>query len=276
MSIKNLLVAYNGGEASDAALRVAIGMAQKYDAHLTGVLAHGVSRVSRNIPAWFSKEMTESIQGAISYKAEIVAGKFHDMALATRPANKVHWIEVGGDPDQTIADYAMLYDITVVGQYETLAEADELELHPENVALKSGRPVLWVPKQFDVKNMNEHAVLAWDGNRIATRALSGAMTVLETKEKVTVVTVDRPNLGTPLAGIDVTTVLSRHDIPAESKVVTPGRKTTAEVLLAECKAIDARLLVMGAFERSSFRHDFMGGVTTDILSAAQIPVLMSH
>ena len=136
MSIKNLLVAYNGGEASDAALRVAIGMAQKYDAHLTGVLAHGVSRVSRNIPAWFSKEMTESIQGAISHKAEIVADKFHDLALATRPANKVHWIEVGGDPDQTIADYAMLYDITVVGQYETLAEADELELHPENVGFE--------------------------------------------------------------------------------------------------------------------------------------------
>ena len=124
--------------------------------------------------------------------------------------------------------------------------------------------------------MNEHAVLAWDGNRIATRALSGAMTVLETKEKVIVVTVDRPNLGTPLSGINVTTVLTRHDIPTESKMVAPSKKTTAEVLLAECKAVGAGLLVMGAFERSSLRHDFMGGVTTDVLNASQIPVLMSH
>ena len=31
MAIKNLLVAYNGGAASDAALRFAIQMAKKYD-----------------------------------------------------------------------------------------------------------------------------------------------------------------------------------------------------------------------------------------------------
>lgn len=276
MSIKNLLVAFNGGAASDAALGAALWMAQKYDAHLTGVLAHGVSRISRNIPAWFSRDMTESIHSAISHKAEQVKGQFEETSEVLRPADKLHWIEVGGDPDQTIADYAMLYDVAIVGQYETLVEADELELHPERIALQSGRPVLWVPKSLRPEQMNERAVLAWDGHRTATRALSGAMPVLESKEEVVVVTVDGPNLGTPLHGIDVKTVLERHEIPSTSRRVEPGKQSVAETLLRACEDADAGLLVMGAFEHSSFRHGLLGGVTTDIMEASKIPVLLSH
>ena len=37
MAIKSLLIAYNGGDASDSALHLALQMANKYDAHLTGI-----------------------------------------------------------------------------------------------------------------------------------------------------------------------------------------------------------------------------------------------
>ena len=40
MAIKNILVAFNGSEASENALVVAAQMQKKYAAHVTGLLAH--------------------------------------------------------------------------------------------------------------------------------------------------------------------------------------------------------------------------------------------
>ena len=41
MAIKNILVAYNGLPGSEAALSGAVLMQQYFDAHLTGLFAHG-------------------------------------------------------------------------------------------------------------------------------------------------------------------------------------------------------------------------------------------
>lgn len=276
MGLNNLLIAYNGGAASDAALRTAILMAKKHNAHLTCVLAHGVSNVSRNIPSWFSSDMAASIQAALSHKAEAVEAKFRDMTLAKLPQSKVHWIEVAGEPDRTIADYAMLYDLTILGQFENLVEADELELRPGRVALLSGRPVLLVPKTFDVEGMNDRALLAWDGNRTVTRALAAALPVLKTMQSVVVTTVEDGRTDQPLSGITVEAVLDRHHIPTEREFVPAAHESTADLLLKACERADAGLLVMGAFENSSLKQELLGGVTRDILKSTKIPVLMSH
>ncbi len=276
MAIKNLLVAYNGGAASDAALRFAIQMATKYDAHLTGVMAHGVSNISRNIPIWFSGVMRESIKGAIAQKSNDIGNRFDMLARRSLPDDRVHWIEVGGDPDQTITDYAMLYDFTIVGQYENLVEADELELHPDRITFASGRPVLLIPKGYQATDFNERAVLAWDGNRTATRALADAMQVLETKDTVTVATVETHDLGTPLEGIDITTVLDRHGITSNRVFLPRTKESVAHSIMEFCDEVEARLLVMGAYESSKSKQDLVGGVTSTVMKNSKIPVLMSH
>ena len=274
--IKNLLLAYNGGPASNAALGMALHMARKYDAHLTGVLAHGVSKVSRNIPAWFSAEIKQSIVGALSKKANEIEDRFRQVAEGSIAPDKLHWIEVAGDPDQTIADYAMLYDITIVGQFESLVEADELELHPDRIASQSGRPVLLVPKGFDASQFNENAVLAWDGHRTAARAFAGAIPVLATKDLVNVVTVEAPRIGTPLPGIDISTVLSRHGIRSNFEKVQMEGNSVSQTLLSYCEKHGAGLLVMGAYEHSRLKQDLIGGVTNKITKISKVPILMSH
>lgn len=276
MAIKNLLIAYNGGPASDAALTYAIAVSKKYDAHLTGVLAHGVSKVSRNIPSWFSSDMQASIRGVLAQKAVEIEAKFRKAAKGEVPEGKTHWIEVGGNPDQTVSDYAMLHDLTIVGQYENLVEADELELHPDRITHTSGRPVVLVPKSYTDVRLDTDAVLAWDGNRTATQALSAAMLVLETKKKVTVVTVESPHLGTPLQGIDVTTVLARHGVEAEHLQMANPKGSVADAVLGVCRDAGAGLLVMGAYERSRLGQEFIGGVTKEVIRKTHIPVLMCH
>ena len=220
--------------------------------------------------------MRDSIKGAIALKAEEIAARFKAVALEELAQDRVHWIVVGGDPDQTISDYAKLFDFTILGQFENLVEADELELHPDRIAYESGRPVLIIPRDYQQSDFNEKAVLAWDGNRTATHALADALQVLQTKDQVTVLTVESAGLGKPLPGIDITSVLERHGIPTDRRTVSPGGKTVGQTIMEHCSEIGAGLLVMGAYERSKIGQDLTSGVTNEIFKHTKIPVLMSH
>ena len=53
MAIKNILVAFDGSEGAVAALRQGLRMAEKYGAHLTGLMPHGEpsTQITRMIAA---------------------------------------------------------------------------------------------------------------------------------------------------------------------------------------------------------------------------------
>ena len=178
--------------------------------------------------------------------------------------------------DAAVIEYAHMYDLTIVGRGDSVAGEKRLELHPDRIALKSGRPVLVVPQGWSQDLFTEHALLAWDGNRSATRALADAMQILETKQLVTVLSVAGRGLGRELEGINVETVLSRHGIETDRVVLEAGNKDIGEILIEECLSRKVGLLLMGAYEHSKFREDLIGGVTNDVLRRSPVPVLLSH
>ena len=61
MTIRNLLIAYNGLGVSQAALRSAKMMQRKYDAHLTGIVAHGGFQLAQKALPW----MPESVRSIV-------------------------------------------------------------------------------------------------------------------------------------------------------------------------------------------------------------------
>lgn len=275
MAIRNILVAYNGSASSDAALAVAVHMHRKYDAHITGLLA-GVSRIDHLDLPWMPDMLRASIVNLDRDHVETVHAAFDAATVGKIAEDKRHWISRRGASDVTVAEYAHMYDLTIVGRGDTLAEEKRLELHPDRIALKSGRPVLVVPQSWSEARFHEHALLAWDGNRSATRALADAMQMLESKQKVTVLSVAGRGLGRELDGINVETVLARHNIQTERVFIERTSKGIADVLLEECAARKAGLLVMGAYEHSKFREDILGGVTNSVIAHSTIPVLLSH
>lgn len=274
MAIKNLLVAYNGSKASDAALHNAMLMQRKYAAHVTGLLVQGDPRaVGRGLP-W----MPESIRNTIATAASEAAGKLQErfrQATSGAPAERIHWIDSRGESNATVAEYGRLFDLTVLGTHEDMGSKEHLELHPDRIALISGRPVLVFPAGHLAKEIVEHAVLAWDGSRAAARAMNDAMQILETKALVTVVTVGKKRAGATPRGIDVETALARHGVRTE-RVTLKESGSIARTILDHCATCGAGLLVMGAYEHSKFREDFLGGVTQTVLREAQLPVFLSH
>ncbi|MDT8326836.1 MAG: universal stress protein [Roseovarius sp.] len=277
MSIKNILVAYNGLPGSNTALRGAVLMQQYYGAHLTGLFAHGNPFLSRQIKPWMPRKVQKALIEVADSPNQEVQDKFRSVC-AKVPEDKLHWIDSGGSVQRTVARYARLFDITVLGMHESSLDRNlsHIEIYPDRVTFDSGRPVIIFPTNFEGTVFGKRAVVAWDGGRAAARALADAMQILETEDEVEIVSVGRSPLEGSLPGIDVGTILERHDVKVILTELPRSKRAIADTLVDHCDAVGASLLVMGAYEHSPLREGLIGGVTHDIALRARIPVLMSH
>jgi nucleotide-binding universal stress UspA family protein len=98
------------------------------------------------------------------------------------------------------------------------------------------------------------------------------MSSLEEKAKVTLLTVGSKQA----PGTDILLRnLERHGIDADL-ILKSRRKSVANTILTTAEEVSAKLVVMGAFEHSKFSHDMFGGVTTDVMRDANVPVFLSH
>ncbi|MCT8160686.1 universal stress protein [Pseudoruegeria sp. SHC-113] len=270
MAIMNLLVSYNGSPASDAALRYAAELAKGRGAQVTALLAHSTHEVIDSSSRWIPAQARALLTQA---NADIVAGiaaQFEALAQELALGDALRFREQAGRVDVTLAEAARCYDMIIVGRHMDADDA-HVALHPDRIALLSGRPVIVVPEGYRADADHSHAALAWDGSRSAARALSDSLRLLEAEGKVSVI-----SFGTPVGGIaDLLQHLRLHGVSPVHEDF-PESHAVAETLLAYCDRHDPSLLVMGAYEHSKFREDFLGGDTAKVLRDIRIPVLLSH
>ena len=276
MAIKNLLIAYNGSDSSEAALDCALIMRDKYDAHLTGILAYSLPPQNQAASSWIPKEVRESIDKANAQAAIDIGLKFKQRIQSSSAPDKIHWISKRGEADETVARYARQYDLTILGRYDAVLGEEQPELHPDMIAMVSGRPVLLIPREFDMSEFHEHAVLAWDGKRASSRALSDAMQLLESESRVTIVTVEDGHAERALPEINVETALQRHGLETERVHLKRKGRSVGHRLLEFLEEKQPNILVMGAYEHSKFRQSILGGVTNSVLKKAKVPIMISH
>ncbi|MES0884926.1 universal stress protein [Roseibium sp. SCP14] len=277
MPFRNVLIAYNGGQGSQSALEFAVWLAKLHDAHLTGILAHGASQFTQRIPNWLTKSLKSSLTDIMEERIAELTDSFHEATRGRLPADRLHWLDVRDEPDQAVAKYARLYDLTVVGQYENLLGADELVLHPDRIAYASGRPTLLIPRALDMTKLSaDTAIVAWDGGRRAARAFFDAMPILRNRNRVIVATVSQGGRKDELMSAEnLTRILSRHDINIEYRTIDPIGSTAA-TLVKLCQEEGASPIVMGAYEHSRWSEDLVGGVTHEMMQSLRVPILMSH
>ncbi|WP_439154798.1 universal stress protein [Yoonia sp.] len=277
MAIKNILVAYNGLPGSEAALHGAVAIQQHYDTHLTGLFAHGGSKLSHQIKPWMPQKVQDAIMQVEDDSHAELRAKF-DQICASVPHEKRHWIDSGGPVHRTVAAYARLYDLTILGMHEAATEYGQshIEIYPDRITFDSGRPVVIFPATYKKTTFGKKTVVAWDGGRAASRALADAIRLLEKDDPVEIVSVGRSPFSGSLPGIDAGLILQRHDLNVTLTELPRDKRSIADTLVEHCQQTSADLLVMGAYEHSPLREGLFGGVTRDIAMRANIPVLMSH
>lgn len=274
MAIRNILVAYHGDPKTCSGLGFGLFMAKKYDAHITGVVGRGPGPVDPQYNAYLPKALLETIERRAAEMAAEDRTHFEERATAEGLADRATFLDLDITVESALSERAREFDVVVLGRQPLGSERPNFAIRPDVVALRSGRPVIIVPRAYDVSRLGDHALLAWDGRRAAARALGDAMHILETKQKVTVLTVGEDGVTPPTDG--VLKLLDLHGIPAEGVVKMPGRGGIGQTILDSCRDAGAGLLVMGAYEHSKFSEDLLGGVTRYILDNADLPVLMAH
>jgi nucleotide-binding universal stress UspA family protein len=151
-----------------------------------------------------------------------------------------------------------------------------LESTAETVVFGSGRPTLLVPQDLPPKTYR-HVMIAWDGSRVAARAVADARDFLGLATTVTIAVVtDEKVLPVGDPGLKLVDHLGLHNIHATVALVHADRRPIGRALQEHALGIGADLMVMGAFGHSRLRDFVMGGATAGILKDLKLPVLLSH
>jgi len=272
MTIKNILVAYNGSPGAQSALNTALVMAKRYDAHLTGMLAHGLPSLLYAYGGHVPQSAMDQLEESDKEHRNQVRRSF-DETTAQFPKARRHFLDVYGEADEVLMDVALGYDLVVMGKAEPRSDFPHMEVHPDVVARNSGKPVLMVPTGYDAASFNDKLVLAWDGRRAAARAMSDAIGLVKPEAEISVLCIGEPERA-KIKAVPAVAHLERHGFKVT--LITRKAKKIAKAVLEIAKEENAGMLVMGAYEHAKIAEDLFGGVTNSVLKKATIPVLLSH
>ena len=111
MAIKDLAVAYNASENSDAALQYAAQMCDAFGAALTGLHVHLPVKFEGQIEHGLSDDVLKSLNDAAAEGIRAIEARFRDSAAATGFAGTVDWFVEEGQPNDVLARAAHSCDL---------------------------------------------------------------------------------------------------------------------------------------------------------------------
>jgi len=183
---------------------------------------------------------------------------------------------IPADAEETIGTLARLYDLTVVLQPDASFSGYDNSI-PQGILFKSGGPMLMVPYTHKGPLDARHVGIAWDGSRLASRAVRDALPFLTAANAVTVISVNENRRGAGEASSEqLVSHLARRGIKARVERLTADRDNVQGTILSVAADSNIGLLVMGGYGHSRLQERILGGVTRAMFEAMTVPVLMSH
>ena len=262
---------------SDAVAANAVAMAKQLDAILHALalnvdippVSNALSRFLLDMPEMIrqaeatSRKRGDSLLAAVAEYAKRVGIEVTTNSVAAAPAFL-------GD---AAASHARYFDFAIIGW-----EADNptVRTTAEAVIFGSGRPTILIP-ELSTPGAIDHIAIAWDGSRVAARAVADAGWLLQRATKVSVLTViDEKPLHEKDAGEHLAASLREHGLPAEALAIQAEDREISATLQEHAIERGAALLVMGGYGHSRVRDFVLGGATEGVLGDLRLPVLFSH
>lgn len=275
MAIRSILTSYTGSGGGAAALHMSVLMAKKYDARITGAVWQPPSPLRKRSAAFLTRDIDTILDQMETEFVDERRRAFDRTVAEAGLADRADFVALAST-GRTLVELARAHDVVVMGSPAERGRSEDFSIRPDVIALRSGRPTIIVPADYNAPAINETAVVAWDGKRASARALADAMHILATKEKVTLLVIGEGPVKDREQIDDVLRLLALHGIDAAFEQRPAATGGIGRTILDTCMDLGAGILVMGAYEHSKFSEDLLGGVTRDILENADLPLLMSH
>ncbi len=210
-----------------------------------------------------AQERADAAMAVFETEARLAKIAYGTRALAAIPA----------DAGQIIGALSRLYDMTIVLQPNTSTSGYDNEI-PQHILFNSGGPMLMVPHIHHGPLDAHHVGIAWDGSRLAARAVRDALSFLIGAKAVTVIAI---NEEAGEASSDQLAVhLGRRGIAAKVQRLTLDGGNVQGAILSIAAESNMGLLVMGGYGHSRLQERILGGVTRSMFDSMTVPVLMSH
>lgn len=171
----------------------------------------------------------------------------------------------------TVSASARLYDLAIVLQPEPDRSTFDNTM-PQEILFQSDGPVLFIPYTHTGPFEPRRIGIAWDGSRLAARALRDAAPFLARAQAITIISVNEA----PASAAALTTHLARRGLAARTERTTADHADIQPAILSIAADAGLDLIVMGAYGHSRLQERILGGVTRGMLQSMTVPTLMSH
>jgi nucleotide-binding universal stress UspA family protein len=175
----------------------------------------------------------------------------------------------------TVSALARLYDLTIVLQPEPDHDTTDNDV-PAKILLQSGGPVLLIPYTHRGPFEAWHVGIAWDGSRLAARAVRDAAPFLARAQAITIVGLNDADLSADVSAAALVEHLARRRVAAKIERMEADRGEIQSTILSIAADINLDLIVMGGYGHSPLNERILGGVTRGMLQSMTVPTLMSH
>ncbi|WP_448192758.1 universal stress protein [Azospirillum sp. sgz301742] len=265
MDMRSILVLV-GAEPRSMASLGALDVAQLFDASVTGL----------RVPFWPEAGWFIDVPQeppTLSADTDTEPGF---IALCSEYGRGCDWIAEDGPAVERLAFHSRYADLVVVGRAREPGDTGALAVADlGRLALTAAAPVLVVPPETCAPFRPHRVLVAWNERREAARALREALPLLRRAKEVVLLSVHP-------AGYDdgpdhrIVEHLARHRIKAEARINFATEFEAPGAILAQAHALDADLIVMGAYGHSRAFENVLGGATRYLLEHGDRPILMTH
>ncbi|MBL8709818.1 MAG: universal stress protein [Rhodospirillaceae bacterium] len=293
MTIRHILVPLFGYDGDRVSLNAALAVAKRHGAHVAAL--HVETDPLEQTPLMVDvgvaiTELVEAAERHAAHRARNAAKTFEEWQGATgtpidaeasmRPGVTTAFLNVKGNEEDLLARFGRLTDLVVLARPQKNDAADLIAVRIEDVLFGAGRPVLLVPNDITeaalAKIEDGPALVAWNGSIEATRAVTAGLDLIKAMGKVRVLSI-KEGKKDPHPASDLTHFLAWHGVAATvGEPPADAGKATAEHFLSAAREAGATIIVMGAYSHGRLRQLVLGGVTSHMIDAADLPVLMAH
>ncbi|MEP7097111.1 MAG: universal stress protein [Dokdonella sp.] len=257
-------------------LQITGALADRFDASVLGVsasrlvgVAYDVGGIPGGVVDVGHGELVEALE----------AGKEAALAILQRPGRHIEWRSIvnKGPLEASVVRETRSADLVIASaNYRESLTRGTPYLNIGDLVMQSERPVLIIPPAT-VELKARNVLVGWKDTRETRRAVSGALPLLQTAERVLVIQIAREKdiAQAEDSVADVVRWLKRHQVTAEGMTVSErGRNALQLDAVAKTEGID--LIVAGAYGHSRFREWALGGVTRNLLLYGDLCALVSH
>jgi nucleotide-binding universal stress UspA family protein len=276
--VRSILIGLDGSSLSDAAVRLAIHWAKKFNALVVGlgIIDEPDIAAVESIPLGagpYQRRRRDDLLALARGRAEQSLDRFAEQCTQAGVAYKL--LEDVGLPSEKILLEAQRYDVIFLGK-KTFFEFPPSEQPDQmlgRILKNSPRPVVVTPESAPTHGA---ILIAYDASLQSARTLAAFEALfVDATAPIHIISAHRDPVEAARHADLAAEYLRFHGIQAHSHAVGHCSDPAA-VIIEHAERLGAGLIVMGAYGQPVLREFFFGSVTRTLLKQAATPLFLFH